>query len=96
MRITKKSGRWSCAEIFLNRSLGYGTYSVTVRDTSQLEPAAVFSMFTFDEGSSEQHFREMDVEVAAEVLRIRIMHNMKFNRSTFLRTCSLLQRPQAP
>ncbi len=63
MQIKRKSGRWSCAEIFLNRSLGYGTYSVTVRDTSHLEPAAVFSMFTFDEGASEEHFREMDVEV---------------------------------
>jgi len=63
MRITKESGRWSCAEIFLNRSLGYGTYSVTVRDTSRLEPAAVFSMFTFDESASEEHFREMDAVV---------------------------------
>jgi hypothetical protein len=63
MQIKKKSGKWSCAEIFLTRSLGYGTYSVTVRDTSLLEPAAAFSMFTFDEWASEQHFREMDVEV---------------------------------
>jgi hypothetical protein len=63
MQIKKKSGSWSCAEIFLNRSLGYGTYSVTVRDTSHLEPAAAFSMFTFDESASEHHFREMDVEV---------------------------------
>ena len=63
MQIKKKSGRWSCAEIFLNRSLGYGTYSVTVRDTSRLEPAAVFSMFTWEDSASEQHFREMDVEV---------------------------------
>jgi hypothetical protein len=63
MQIKKKSDSWSCAEIFLNRSLGYGTYSVTVRDTSHLEPAAVFSMFTFDEWATEQHFREMDVEV---------------------------------
>ena len=63
MQIRKKSCSWSCAEIFLNRSLGYGTYSVTVRDTSHLEPAAAFSMFTFDESASEQHFREMDIEV---------------------------------
>ena len=63
MRITRKSGKWSCAEIFLNRTLGYGTYSVTVRDTSHLEPAAGFSMFTFDDSDSEDHFREMDVEV---------------------------------
>jgi len=63
MQIKKKSGSWSCAEIFLNRSLGYGTYSVTVRDTSHLEPAAAFSMFTFDDSASEQHFHELDVEV---------------------------------
>ena len=63
MQITRKADKWSCAEIFLNRNLGYGTYSVTVRDTSHLEPAAVFSMFTFDDADSEQHFREMDVEV---------------------------------
>jgi hypothetical protein len=64
MQIKKKSGRWSCAEIFLDRSLGYGTYSVTVHDTSRLEPAANFSMFTFDEWASDEHFREMDVEVS--------------------------------
>jgi hypothetical protein len=64
MQIKQKSGMWSCAEIFLDHSLGYGTYSVTVRDTSHLEPAANFSMFTFDELRSEEHFREMDVEVS--------------------------------
>ena len=63
MEIRKKSSRWSCAEIFLNRSLGYGTYSVTVHDTSRLEPAAAFSMFTWEDSASEQHFREMDIEV---------------------------------
>jgi hypothetical protein len=64
LQIKKKSDRWSCAEIFLNRNLGYGTYSVTLRDTSHLEPAAVFSMFTFDDWASEQYFHEMDVEVS--------------------------------
>jgi hypothetical protein len=63
MKIQKKSGRWSCAEIYLNRSLGYGTYSVTVRDTSHLEPAAAFAMYTLDDSAGEQHYREMDVEI---------------------------------
>ena len=62
MQIKKKSSEWSCAEIFLDHSLGYGTYSVTVRDISHLEPAAVFSMFLFDEWATDQHFREMDIE----------------------------------
>jgi hypothetical protein len=64
LQIKKKSGRWSCAEIFTNRSLGYGTYAVTVRDTSHLEPAAVFSMFTFEDWSGDEHYREWDVEIS--------------------------------
>lgn len=64
MRITKKSGRWSCTQVDLNRSLGYGTYVIAVRDISHLEPAAVFSMTTFDQWAGEQHFREMDVEIS--------------------------------
>jgi hypothetical protein len=62
--IKKKSGRWSCAEIYLKRTLGYGTYVATARDTSHLEPAAVFSMLTFDEWNAEQHYREMDIDVS--------------------------------
>ena len=62
LRITKKGDRWSCAEVELSRSLGYGTYIVTVRDTSHLEPAAVLSMNTFDDWGGDQHYREMDIE----------------------------------
>jgi hypothetical protein len=64
LEIKKKNGRWTCAEIFSKRSLGYGTYTVTVRDTSHLEPAAVFGFFTFDESNAEEHYREMDIEVS--------------------------------
>jgi hypothetical protein len=63
LRIYKKGDQWSCAEVVLNRSLGYGTYSIVVRDTAHLEPAAVLSMTTFDEWAGEQHYREMDVEI---------------------------------
>jgi hypothetical protein len=64
LEIKRKSGRWSCAEMVLNRSLGYGTYVVTARDTSHLEPAAVFSVITFDEWGGDQNYREMDVEIS--------------------------------
>jgi hypothetical protein len=63
LQITRKSGRWSCAEAELTRSLGYGTYIVVVRNTSHLEPAAVLSMHTFDEWGGNQHYREMDIEI---------------------------------
>jgi hypothetical protein len=64
LRISKTSDDWSCAEVVLNRSLGYGTYVLVVRDISVLEPAAVLSMTTFDEWGGEQYYREMDVEVS--------------------------------
>ena len=62
LRIKKKGNKWSCAEVVMSRSLGYGTYLVTVRDTSHLEPAAVLSLNTFDDWGGEQNYREVDVE----------------------------------
>jgi hypothetical protein len=64
LRIKKRDSKWSCAEVVLTRSLGYGTYIAVVRDISRLEPAAVLSMTTFDDWAGEQHYREMDVEIS--------------------------------
>jgi hypothetical protein len=64
LRITHRSGSWYCAQVALNRSLGYGTYIFRVRDASHLESAAVFSMYTFDEWHGDQYYREMDVEMS--------------------------------
>lgn len=64
LRMKKKNGRWTCAHVTLARSLGYGTYILTVRDTTHLEPAAVLSMTTFDDWGTEQHYREMDTEMS--------------------------------
>jgi len=64
LRIRKKEGRWSCAEVVSTQSFGYGTYIAVVRDTSYLEPAAVLSMTTFDDWAGDQHYREMDVEIS--------------------------------
>jgi hypothetical protein len=64
MRIKKKGGRWTCAEVEMTRSLGYGTYILVVRDVSRLEPAAVLSINTFDDWGGDQHYRELDVEIS--------------------------------
>jgi hypothetical protein len=63
LRIIKKSGNWICAHVLLSRSLGYGTYTFVVRDTSHLEPSTILSMETYDEWGGDQHYREMDIEV---------------------------------
>jgi hypothetical protein len=54
---------WSCAEVTLKRSLGHGTYVFAVRDVSQLEPAAVFSVVTWDPSGADPSHREMGVEL---------------------------------
>lgn len=64
LRIAQNAGEWTCAEVKLSRSLGYGTYLFVVRDVSQLEPAAVLSMFTWDEAEAGQNHREMSIELA--------------------------------
>jgi hypothetical protein len=62
--IKKRGGRWTCEEMKLTRSLGYGTYIWVARDVTHLEPSAVLSFNTFDDWGGEQHFRELDVEMS--------------------------------
>ena len=67
MRITGEPGKWSCAQVILNRSLGYSTYRLTVRDTSGLDPAAVFAMYTLSDAGAAaavRNPREWDVEIS--------------------------------
>ena len=63
LRIANKAGNWTCAEVNLTRSLGYGLYRFVVRDSSRLEPAAVFSMFTWDDSAQDPAHREFGVEI---------------------------------
>jgi hypothetical protein len=64
LRVSKKEQGWTCAEITLTRSFGYGTYSFVVGDTSHLEPPVVLAMFTYDYAGSQQNNREMDIEIS--------------------------------
>jgi hypothetical protein len=64
LRIARASGKWTCAEVSLTRSLGYGTYSFVVRDISHLEPASVFGIFTWDYSGADQNYREMATEIS--------------------------------
>jgi hypothetical protein len=64
LRISRTEKDWSCAEASLTRNLGYGTYEFVVRGLDTLEPAAVFSMFTYDYASGALHNREMSIEIS--------------------------------
>ena len=64
LRITRKQGQWTCAEVKLTRSFGYGSYKFVVRDISHLEPAAVLTLFTWDGSQTDQYRPELDVEIS--------------------------------
>jgi len=63
LKIANASGKWTCAEVSLTRSLGYGSYRFVVRESSRLEPAAVLSMFTWDDSYQDPNHREIDLEI---------------------------------
>ena len=62
--MSQRDGRWTSAEVWMTRSLGYGTYSIDLRDTSQIDPAAALSLYTWDPLSADQNFRELTVDVS--------------------------------
>jgi len=64
LRVTLEQGKWTCSEVTLARSLGYGTYLFTVEDIAHLEPATIFSAFTWDDYPTDPNHREMDVEMS--------------------------------
>ena len=64
LRIMKINGKWTCAEVMLNRSLGYGSYRFVVRDVSHLDPSVVFGLFTWDDLDTDRNHRELDVEIS--------------------------------
>jgi hypothetical protein len=64
LRIARGTGEWTCAEVTLTRSLGYGSYSFDVQDISSFEPAAVLGLFTWDDSLTDTNHREMDTEIS--------------------------------
>jgi len=64
LRIAKDADQWTCAEVQVNRHLGYGTYAFVVRDISRLERSAVLTLFTWDGAGPEQNRRELAFEIS--------------------------------
>jgi hypothetical protein len=64
LRMQERGGRWSCAEVSLNRSLGYGSYRFVVQDIAHLPPSAVVGMFTWDDVRSFNFHNELDIELS--------------------------------
>lgn len=61
LRIARSADGWTSGEVTLSRSLGYGSYQFVVNDISQLDPAAVLTISTWDGAGP---YREMDIEIS--------------------------------
>ncbi len=62
LKITRRDGKWRCAEILLKKKAGYGTYRLTLdAPTDTLDRRAVFGFFTWSDAPEDTH-REIDVE----------------------------------
>ncbi len=66
MRIAGEPGNWTCAEVTLTRSFGYGLYTFTLDDVSPLDPAARFAIFTWDGPAVAQYGREMAITIGRQ------------------------------
>jgi hypothetical protein len=67
LRISGTPGNWTCAQVILTRSLGYGTYRLVVRDLPDLDPAAVLAAYTLSDvgaASTDRNPREWDFEIS--------------------------------
>ena len=64
LQMTIHDGRWSCANVRLTSSLGYGTYRFVVQDSADLQPSAVLGIYTLDEGKPDEIRNELNIELS--------------------------------
>lgn len=64
LRMDERNGQWTCADVSLTRSLGYGTYKFVVQDSARLSPFAVVGLYTWDDIRSGEFRNELDIELS--------------------------------
>lgn len=65
LRIVPSDGHWFAAELYLQKSLGYGTYTFRVRTApADLDSGVVLGLFTYSPQKAYYH-REIDIEFSA-------------------------------
>lgn len=64
LRMQQRNGVWSCAEVSMTRSLGYGSYKFVVQDSAHLSPSAVLGLYTADDMRTDDVRTELDIELS--------------------------------
>jgi hypothetical protein len=62
LRIVRRANTWTSAEIGSSREFGYGTFRFSVL-AAPIDPRAILGLFTWDDGDSDFHHREIDIEI---------------------------------
>jgi hypothetical protein len=63
LRVSHRNGRWYCAEVVLERSLGHGLYIFHVASRiGELNSSVVLGLFHYDYRDDYPYHREMDIE----------------------------------
>ena len=64
LRISRRDGRWYCAEVISERSFGYGTYKFYLETrVDAIDARVVLGMFTWSDDPAYSH-REIDIEIS--------------------------------
>jgi hypothetical protein len=71
LQVARRGGVWTSSEVVLTRTLGYGTYVFSVRDTGLLDPAALLTFYTYDTDGPAENFREMAIAIGRPQGRAR-------------------------
>lgn len=73
LKITRTKGQWHCAEVYLDRPLGHGTYTFTLASpVDSLDPQVILGLFT-----SEDEAHGIDIE-ASRLGRAEDLTNMQY------------------
>ncbi len=64
LQVVNRNNQWTCSEVNVTRSLGFGTYVFTVEDTSNMDPAAFFTIFTWDHSTKQGNHGEFDINIS--------------------------------
>jgi len=64
LRMEEHDGVWTCAEVSLTRSLGYGSYIFVVQDIGHFGPSAALGLYTNDDFRTDDIRNELDIELS--------------------------------
>ena len=64
LRMDERDGVWTCGEVSLTRSLGYGSYIFVVQDIGHLGPSAALGLYTNDDFRPDDIRSELDIELS--------------------------------